>query len=82
MKQLTKRVLPLFLACLLVLFSVTAFAAVPAEKTQPLSFLKTQGEQIVNEKGEPVLLRGTNFGGWGIMEDWFCPYTSPSGEED
>ncbi len=55
----------------------TAFAA--SEKMQ---FLHTEGEQIVNESGEAVILRGTNFGGWGILEDWFCPFTDPSGEEN
>ncbi|MCR5151243.1 MAG: glycoside hydrolase family 5 protein [Clostridiales bacterium] len=41
--------------------------------------LKTQGKIIVNSNGEEVVLRGTNFGGWGILEDWFCPYTNPAG---
>lgn len=42
--------------------------------------LKVSGEKIVDMAGNEVVLRGTNFGGWGIMEDWFCPIESPSGE--
>lgn len=47
-----------------------------------LPMLHTEGERIVNASGDTVILRGTNFGGWGIMEDWFCPFTNPAGEED
>jgi hypothetical protein len=43
--------------------------------------LHADGEALYNANGEQVILRGTNFGGWGIMEDWFCPYTNPAGEE-
>ena len=82
MKKLLKRYIAL---CLSLLLCVGCFgAAAASEKATakaPLAFLKTQDERIVNEAGETVMLRGTNFGGWGIMEDWFCPYTSPAGEE-
>lgn len=71
---------------LLLLFSVFA-VPVCAEDTGftpvgPQDFLHTEGERIVNANGEEVILRGTNFGGWGIMEDWFCPFTNPAGEEE
>ena len=82
MKRTSKKLISLLAALLLCLLSGSALAAEETEKAQPLPFLKTKGEQIVDEKGTPVILRGTNFGGWGIMEDWFCPYTSPSGEEE
>ena len=44
--------------------------------------LHTESTAILNAEGEEVTLRGTNFGGWGIMEDWFCPFTDPAGEEN
>ena len=84
MKTTMKKTISVLLAlvCALSCFAV-ASSAVQSEPmiVAPLPFLHTDGEQIVNESGETVVLRGTNFGGWGIMEDWFCPYTSPAGEE-
>ena len=82
--KITKKCLCMLLTLLLCLSCCSfAFAA-----EQPVfravgenDFLHTEGEKILNENGEQVVLRGTNFGGWGIMEDWFCPYTSPAGEE-
>ena len=62
----------------------TAFACLPVftfAESGALPMLHTQGEKIFDENGGEVVLRGTNFGGWGIMEDWFCPYTNPAGEE-
>ncbi len=74
-----KKIIALFIAVILAaLVCQPAFAARDA-KAMPM--LHTQGEKIVTAKGEEVVLRGTNFGGWGIMEDWFCPYTNPAGEE-
>ncbi len=43
--------------------------------------LHADGEALYNANGEQVILRGTNFGGWGIMEDWFCLFEDPTGEE-
>ena len=66
------------------LAAVTAFACLPVltfAESGALPMLHTQGEKIFDENGGEVVLRGTNFGGWGIMEDWFCPYTNPAGEE-
>lgn len=38
-------------------------------------FLKTDGKVLRNHagKGEAVTLRGTNIGGWQVMESWMCP---------
>ena len=33
-------------------------------------FLKTQGKQIINEKGENILLRGIGLGGWMLQEGY------------
>ena len=83
MKTTMKKTLALLLA---LLCAVSCFAVLSAAESAftPIAdkdFLHTEGERIVNANGETVVLRGTNFGGWGIMEDWFCPYTSPAGED-
>lgn len=82
MKTTMKKTISVLLAlvCALSCFAVLS-AAADASGEAKLPFLHTEGERIVDESGETVVLRGTNFGGWGIMEDWFCPYTSPAGEE-
>ncbi|MFT3934696.1 MAG: cellulase family glycosylhydrolase [Chitinophagaceae bacterium] len=38
--------------------------------SQSQGFLKTSGKQIVNEKGENVLLRGIGLGGWMLQEGY------------
>lgn len=42
-------------------------------ETQPrpaLSFLRTDGDRIVDANGETVILRGCNIGGWLLIEPW------------
>lgn len=41
----------------------------------PERFLKADGKVLRNQggKGEVVTLRGTNIGGWQVMEAWMCP---------
>ena len=73
-----KKSLALMLALIIMLLSVPAFAA---QSSAAPSALHTEGEKIIDSNGKEIILRGTNFGGWGIMEDWFCPYTNPAGEE-
>jgi aryl-phospho-beta-D-glucosidase BglC (GH1 family) len=38
-------------------------------------FLKAEGKYVRNNygKGDVVTLRGTNVGGWQVMEGWMCP---------
>ena len=79
MMKIQTKCLSVFLAAVLLLTG-TAFFAMAAQTD--LEFLHTEGEQIMNASGDVVVLRGTNFGGWGILEDWFCPFTDPSGEEN
>ena len=52
--------------------------AVPsrAEDAAALPFLHAAGKNIVNEKGEPVLLRGCNLGNWLLLEPWMFGITS------
>ncbi|MBR1810064.1 MAG: cellulase family glycosylhydrolase [Clostridia bacterium] len=83
MHSTVKKTLSLFLAVLMLCASLP-LAAFAAENYTPVGdrdWLRTEGERIVNADGETVVLRGANFGGWGIMEDWFCPFNAPSGEE-
>ena len=39
-------------------------------KKNTLSFVRVQGEHIVNEAGHPVHLRGVNLGGWLLIEGY------------
>jgi hypothetical protein len=45
----------------------------------PQRFLKADGKALRNNggTGEIVTLRGTNAGGWQVMEAWMCPTNSP-----
>lgn len=79
MKRKAKQVISLITAVIIVLSS---FALSASAESSGLSLLHTEGDKIFDADGNQIILRGTNFGGWGIMEDWFCPYTNPSGEED
>ncbi len=79
-----KTVLSVLLAALLALSALNVGALAEDAAYTPIGdgdLLHTEGEAIYNENGEQVILRGTNFGGWGIMEDWFCPFEDPTGEE-
>src|SRR4051812_6414491 len=37
-------------------------------------FLKVEGKQIINEKGENVLLRGMGLGGWMLQEGYMLRF--------
>ncbi len=82
MKHLRKILCVLLTAMLLLVPNYGLFAGAAEEPATELSMLRAEGEEIVNAGGEKVILRGTNFGGWGIMEDWFCPFTDPAGEDN
>lgn len=36
-------------------------------------FITSKGSILVNQKGEQVVLKGVNIGGWLIQENWMCP---------
>ncbi|MCR5484926.1 MAG: glycoside hydrolase family 5 protein [Clostridiales bacterium] len=78
MKKIFKKASAVFFAALIGLSCM--LPAVCADSSLPL--LSTKGDKIVDQNGNEVILRGTNFGGWGILEDWFCPYTDPAGVEN
>ncbi len=69
-----KKIISLILAVTTV-FSVCTFAF--AEGTKGFTeedFLMTNGQDIVNQNGEKIQLKGVNLGAWMIWEDWLCPY--------
>ncbi len=79
-----KQVLSVLLAAVMALTVCSVAFAADEPAYTPIGdgdLLHTEGEAIYNAAGEQVILRGTNFGGWGIMEDWFCPFEDPAGEE-
>ena len=80
MRRMMKKTLSLLLSAVFVLSAFTVLFGVSFADDGRL--LHTEGENIVNGKGETVVLRGTNFGGWGIMEDWFTPFTDAAGEDN
>lgn len=60
--------------------SKTAYASeLQSEQPLPERFLKADGKVLRNQggKGEVVTLRGTNIGGWQLMEAWMCPTNAP-----
>lgn len=79
MRKMRIKILAVLLA--IVVCVCSSCLPVSASQIEP-EFLHTEGEKIVNASGDTVVLRGTNFGGWGILEDWFCPFSDPSGEEN
>lgn len=74
-----KRFVSLFLA-VITAFSVCSVAFAQGETANTATgftsedFLETDGRNIVNQKGEKVILKGVNLGAWMIWEDWLCPY--------
>ncbi len=52
--------------CLGIIFLSVVFSCTAAAQ----GFLKTNGQRIVNEKGENVLLRGVGLGGWMLQEGY------------
>ena len=45
----------------------------------PTPFLKTDGKKMRNHygAGDEIVLRGTNAGGWLVMEGWMSPTNAP-----
>ncbi|MBV9850411.1 MAG: cellulase family glycosylhydrolase [Armatimonadetes bacterium] len=54
-----------------------------AGRTDGLPLLHTQGAQIVDARGNVVILRGVNLGGWLVEEPWMQPFvtTPPPGTD-
>ncbi len=64
-----------FILAVITVFSFCPFAfAEDATGFTAEDFLETKGQDIVNQKGEKIQLKGVNLGAWMIWEDWLCPY--------
>ena len=64
----------MILACIAVVVYIRVFDS--AVKENPITeddFLKIEGQKVTNRKGEEILLKGTNLGGWLLQEYWMCP---------
>ena len=53
--------------CLLIL---GVFAGATGYAAAPMTFLHTEGQDIVNEKGEKIMLRGVGLGNWMLPEGY------------
>ena len=73
--KITRKIISLILAAVSV-FSLCspAFAAETSAGFTAEDFLTTKGQNIVNQNGEKIQLKGVNLGVWMIWEDWLCPY--------
>ena len=81
MKTAFRRIVSLVLA-LSTVFSVCSVAFAEGEtETQSAvagftadDYLTVDGQDIVNQNGEKIRLKGVNLGAWMIWEGWLCPY--------
>jgi len=64
--------------------SATASITNNATSTSTTSsgYLQVSGTSVVDSSGKTVVLRGTNLGGWLVMEDWMCGISDESGSAD
>ena len=81
-----KKFVSLILSFAVILSSFAfAFAQTPSEQSVSAftddDFLTTDGQKIVNQKGEQVILKGVNLGSWLIWEDWLTPYERSTDDE-
>jgi len=60
------------------LFNILSFLILVSSCTAPnqkgLTFLKTQGQDIINEKGEKIYLRGVGLGNWLLPEGYMWKF--------
>lgn len=68
-----KKILTFVLAAMMI-FGISAFG----EESANLTMLHAEDKKMVNAKGEEVLLRGVNAGGWLVMESWMTLTNAPS----
>ena len=66
----------LLISCIVLLISISCKENVieksekPVSKINALSFIKTKGTKLVNEKGNEIKLKGTNLGHWLVPEGY------------
>jgi endoglucanase len=55
-------------------FAIAGIFAALAGHAAPLTFLHTQGQDIVNEQGEKIMLRGVGLGNWLLPEGYMWKF--------
>jgi len=61
----------------ILLFAPVLLAALPPLGKE--DYLQAKGKQIVNRRGEAVVLQGVNIGGWLVTEGWMCGQSDDAG---
>ncbi len=62
-------------------FVTLIFILLPGRKADSQGFLEVKEKQIVNEKGENVLLRGIGLGGWMLQEPYMLQLSKVAGTQ-
>ena len=80
---MSKRILSFFIAFIMILSVCPVINAGEAQAVESAAFtdddfLTAKGTDIVNKKGEKVVLKGVNLGAWLIWEDWINNYEEVS----
>lgn len=77
-----KKLFSLLLTAILIFSLTAAFAGCndnpdnPSpddSKAETLPLLKASGNDLVDEDGNVVVIKGVNLGGWLVQESWMCP---------
>ena len=81
--KMPKRILSFFIAFIIILSVCPVINAGEAQAAESAAFtdddfLTAKGTDIVNKKGEKVVLKGVNLGAWLIWEDWINNYEEVS----
>lgn len=63
-----------FVICFLVTAVLACLAPRSAQAASTMTFLHTQGQDIVNEHGEKILLRGVGLGNWMLPEGYMWKF--------
>jgi hypothetical protein len=65
----------------IIAFVVTFYFVLIGDAVFCQGFLRAEGKQIVNEKGENVLLRGIGLGGWMLQEPYMLQLSEVAGRQ-
>ena len=81
--KMSKRILSFSIAFIMILSVCPVINAGEAQAAESAAFtdddfLTAKGTDIVNKKGEKVVLKGVNLGAWLIWEDWINNYEEVS----
>jgi hypothetical protein len=65
----------------ILVLAFTCYFIIPNDVILCQGFLSVKGKQIVNEKGENVLLRGIGLGGWMLQEPYMLQLSEVAGNQ-